>query len=112
MRAASAAVAVAVLVSGCAGMWRPEGNGGWSPSRRTEELERRDDSEEDPGDQGQGAEKEHDAQVDADGCLGRQEKWRQLRQDGAVHHDAKRQSDNTAEDGKHETLGEQLADQA
>jgi outer membrane protein len=40
MRAASAAVAVAVLVSGCAGMWRPEGNGGWSPSRRTEELER------------------------------------------------------------------------
>ena len=38
MRADRVAVAMALLVSGCAGMWRPEGDGGWSPARRTEEL--------------------------------------------------------------------------
>jgi outer membrane protein TolC len=40
MRAGSRIVAAALLASGCASLWRPEGDGGWSASRRTEELGR------------------------------------------------------------------------
>jgi outer membrane protein TolC len=38
--AARLTVAVAALLSGCAATWLPEGDGGWSPSRRHEELGR------------------------------------------------------------------------
>ncbi len=40
MRAGRMTVAAALLVSGCASLWRAEGDGGWSPSRRAEELGR------------------------------------------------------------------------
>ena len=52
------------------------------PLRR---LERREDTEQDPGDERQRREEEEDAQIDADGRLRRQEEWRQLREDAAEH---------------------------
>ena len=36
-----AAVLLVTLLAGCAHLLRPEGNGGWSPERRTEELKER-----------------------------------------------------------------------